>query len=103
MTGRDLAGLKLGAQRALLGAVGSGLLGVCLELEAGTVRVTWYIALDMPEDEREDMSGAGAEIIADLPDEIRFEERTVAISDRSRPLPTVGAWVFLQRGLTAGP
>lgn len=32
---------------------------------------------------------------------MQYEERKVEVTDRSRPLPTAGLWVFLQLGLTA--
>ena len=91
--------LRLSVQRALVGSVGPGLLGICVDEERGSVRIISYIASNAPDAERDDLATAVAMIIGDLPDETAVEERTVEIADRSQPLPTTGTWVFLQRGL----
>jgi hypothetical protein len=90
----------LSAQRALLGNVGPSLLGACIEARGETVRVTWYVTADITVEEAEDLWSAGGQIAGDLPNHMRYEERTVEVTDRSRPLPTAGLWVFLQRELT---
>jgi len=98
--GDDRATLLLGTQRALVGAVGSSLYGACADLQGDLVVLTWYVAPNMPEDEREDLQIAGTEVIADFGSDARIEERFVEVSDPAQPLPSVGEWVFLRRGHT---
>jgi hypothetical protein len=94
----DVIGLRLSAQRALLGAVGDGLYGACVDVRNGTVVVTWYIARGISGDERESLEVAGTEIIADFPSDVGLDEQFIEVRDTSAPLPTVGTWVFLRRG-----
>ena len=99
--GDDRATLLLGTQRALVGAVGGSLYGACADLQGDLVVLTWYVAPNMPEDEREDLQIAGTEVIADFGSGARLDERFVEVADRAQPLPAVGEWVFLRRGHTS--
>jgi len=61
--------------------------------------VTWYVAADISEAEREDLSVAEAEIAADLSADDRFEEGIIEISTEAdvtpravRLVPARGWW-----------
>ena len=92
----------LSIHRALLGAVGPALYGGCVAFEGDVVILTWYVDPAMTEEEREDLRIAGAEVIADSPDQTRIEERFVEVSETSVPLPTAGDWIYLRRGFRTG-
>ena len=92
--------LLASVQRALLGAVGDSLCGLCAHLQNGSVVLTWYVRPGMPEEERDDLGIAGTEVIADFPAPFTIDERFVEVVDPSSALRTVGEWVFLRRGFT---
>lgn len=58
------------------------------------VTLTWYLATSVSADEREDLSVAATEVIADFEGNWRVDERYVVVDDLSRPLPCCGEWVF---------
>jgi hypothetical protein len=92
------ADLRLSVQRALVGQVSPNLYGACIDLRHKQVVLTFYVAPDLSDDERDDLYAAGASGIGDCPDDHRIEERFVEIASDATPLTTVGTWVFLQRG-----
>jgi hypothetical protein len=89
----------LGAQRALVGAIGPHLLGACVGVTGETVSLTWYVTPEITEDERDDLQAAGGEVIGDFSAAFDLVEQFVEVSDVEQPLPTVGEWVFLRREL----
>jgi hypothetical protein len=90
--------LLLSVQRALVGAVSPSLYGVCVAFEAKTVLLTLYIAETASEEEVEDLRVVGTEVIADFSESFVVDDRFVPVADLDEPLPTVGDWVYLQRG-----
>lgn len=96
--GFDIGYLRGSVQRALVGAVSPALYGGCAAIEDNQIRLTWYVAPDLTDDEKDDLWAAGAMVIADFPDGYRIHEHFAQVSDRDTPLQTVGDWVFLQRG-----
>ena len=86
----------LGAQRALIGAVGPNLVAGCIQVENGVVTATWYVTPELSEGEREDLLAAGGMIIGDFDDET-IEENFVEVRDPDQPLPCIGEWVFMRR------
>jgi hypothetical protein len=87
---------RLSVQRALIGNVSPALYGACAALEGNQIILTWYVSPDLTDDERDDLYGAGAQVIGDFPDDYRIDEHFVQVSDRTKPLKTVGYWVLLQ-------
>jgi hypothetical protein len=94
----DLRYLRLSVQRALVGRVSPALEGACVSLDGNQITLTWYVAPGLTEDERDDLSAAGSEVIADFPDDYRIDECFIDVNNRDTLLKTVGHWVFLQRG-----
>ena len=64
-----------------------------------TIVLTFYVSSDATDDEREDLRAVGAEVVGDFTGNFLLEEVFHDISDRAKPLPTHGEWVYLQRGL----
>lgn len=94
--------LRLSAQRALVGQVSPKLYGACVDLRDKLIVLTFYVAPDLSEDEREDLTIAGTEVTADFSDSYRIHEEFIAVQEPQQPLRTEGTWVLLQRGfLTA--
>ena len=94
----DLTNLaRLSVQRALLGALSTNPCGACVALDPDRVTITWYVAADLTDGEREDLQATGTEVIADFPSSFRLE-RFVNVDDRHAALPAAGSWVVLQRG-----
>jgi hypothetical protein len=91
-------GLRLSAQRALVGQVSPKLYGACVDLRDKQIILTFYVAPDLTDDERDDLTTAGAMVIADFADDYRIDERFMHVDDRHEPLRTAGTWVLLQRG-----
>jgi hypothetical protein len=92
------ADLRLSVQRALVGQVSPSLFGACIDLRDEQVVLTFYVAPNLSDDERDDLYAPGAMVIADCPDHYGIEQRFVEVTDGATPLTTVGTWVFLQRG-----
>ena len=92
------ADLRLSVQRALVGQISPKLYGACVDLPGKQVILTFFVAPDLTDDERDDLYAVGAMVIADLADDYRIEERFVDVQDMREPLATAGTWVLLQRG-----
>ena len=89
----------LSFQRALLGCVSPNVRGACVEVGDATVDLICYVRPEITEDESVDLRCAETEVMADYPPDVTVGLRSVVVSDQSEPLPTVGRWVYLQRGL----
>ncbi len=89
--------LLLSAQRALLGAINSAVVGVTIEMRDLDIRVRAYITGDLSEDERETFDAATAEIVADF-----SHARSIDIDfiewDKEAIREDGGYWVFLRYG-----
>jgi hypothetical protein len=59
------AELRLSVQRALVGQVSPNLYGACVDLRDKQIMLTFYVAPNISEDERDDLTTAGAMVIAD--------------------------------------
>ena len=100
--------LLVSVQRALAGAVSGSLHGVCIALEekmgpdrvAKTIVLTFYAAENATEADVEALRRVGTDVIADFTDNFLLDERFVRVADAAEPLPTVGEWVYLQRGIS---
>lgn len=68
--------LRLSAQRALVGQVSPKVYGVCVHEHDEQIVLTFYVASDMSDDERDDLTAAGAMVTADYPDEYRIHEQS---------------------------
>ena len=86
--------LLLSVQRALVGHIGPSLIAACARAADDMVTLTWYLATSVSADEREDLSVAATEVIADFEGNWHVDERYVVVDDQSRPLPCLGEWVF---------
>ena len=93
------ADLRLSVQRALVGQMSPKLFGACVDLRDKQVILTFFVAPDLADDERDDLYAVGAMVIADFANDYRIEERFVDVPDMGEPLATAGTWVLLQRGL----
>ena len=94
--------LLLSVQRALVGATSPSLYGVCAAvdnaLECRVITLTFYVAAEATEGEREDLRVVGAEVIAGFTDNFAIEETFHQVEQTDEPLRTAGDWVYLQRG-----
>lgn len=88
--------LRLSAQRALIGQVSPKVHGVCVLEHEKQIVLTFYVAPGLSDDERDDLTTAGAMVIADYSDEYRIHEQFRFVLPRGDPLPTEGTWVLLQ-------
>jgi hypothetical protein len=93
--------LLLSVQRALVGATSPSLYGVCAAVRDAAIMLTFYVAAEMTDEEHEDLAGVGTEVIADFTDNFTIDETFHTVNDAREPLPTVGDWVYLQRGFQA--
>ena len=96
----DLASpeLRLSTQRALVGQISPKVHGVCVREQQTEIVLTFYVAPDLSDDERDDLTTAGAMVIADYPDEYRIHEEFRVVVPHGDPLRTEGTWVLLQSG-----
>ena len=92
----DDAALLLSAQRALLGNVGPNVLAVYVAWSDDQLRFHAYVDEDATADEREALSVAATEMIADFPDVADIDEMTFSAVDRSGPGCSGGHWAFLR-------
>jgi len=92
------ADLRLSAQRALVGQVSPKLFGACVEQRDKRIKLTFYVAPDLTQDERGDLTTAGAMVIGDHADDYTLHEDFAVVADMKEPLRTKGTWVLLQRG-----
>jgi hypothetical protein len=89
----------LSVQRALVGIVGPSLLAASVEWTDRVIKLTWYVAESLSDDERQDLFEAGAMVAADFSAEVQLAEEFVEVEASARPSPA-GTWVFLRRELT---
>lgn len=92
------AHLRLSAQRALVGQVTPKLYGACVDLRGKEIVLTFYVAPDLTDDERDDLTTAGAMVIADYTDDHCIHEDFRTVENEREPLRTEGTWVLLQSG-----
>lgn len=89
-------GLRLSAQRALLGAITPNIRLVKVTRQSQEIVFTAVAAAPLTDSEREALSIAAAEIISDFPDCTIREEVIVS----TKPIPAenilTGGWVFLR-------
>jgi len=95
--GRHDPALRLSAQRALLGAVGPNVLGVCVALEGGQLSFSGFMTESATEDEREALDIAATEILADFPEVTAEDLEIEPVADTRLPHRD-GDWVFLRLG-----
>jgi hypothetical protein len=91
------APLRLSAQRALLGAVGPDVLGVCVALEDGRLSFDGFMAESATDDEREALDMAATEMLADFPEATALDLKIEPVADTRLP-HCDGDWVFLRLG-----
>lgn len=90
--------LRLSAQRALVGQVSAKVYGVCVREQEKQIVLTFYVAVDLSDDERDDLTSAGAMVVGDYPDEYRIHEVFRVVEPHGHPPRTEGTWVLLQSG-----
>lgn len=74
------------------------LYGACVDLRESLIVLTFYVAPDLSDDERDDLTTAGAMVIGDFPDDYRVHEEFIAVEEPRQPIRAEGTWVLLQRG-----
>jgi hypothetical protein len=89
--------LRLSAQRALLGAIGPEVLGVCVGLENGRLAFSGFVSERATEDEREALDFAATEIIADFSEATALDVEIAALDGTTLP-ERAGEWVFIRMG-----
>ena len=72
--------------------------GACVEQRDKRINLTFYVARDLTDAERHDLTTAGAMVIADYADDYTIHEDFAVVADMKEPLRTKGTWVLLQRG-----
>lgn len=90
--------LRLSALRALVGQISPRLYGVCVDERDDQIILSFYIAPEVSDDERDDLTAAGGMVIGDYADDYELDERFIVVDDKSEPLKGHGTWVLLQRG-----
>lgn len=93
--------LCLATQRALLGAIGSSILGICLELEDNIVQLIVYLVGQVSEDQFEELDIAATEIMAYTGAVIPVELKL--IEQAQSPLDYHATWVFVRMGCLIKP
>jgi hypothetical protein len=73
------ADVRLLVQRALVGQVSPQLYGACVDVRDQLIVLTFYVAHDLSEHERDDLSAAGTMVTADFSDGFRIQEDFVAV------------------------
>lgn len=63
------------------------------------ITLTLYVSPELTDEERDELSAVGAEVIADFTDNFTTEETFHPVERPDEPLRTAGDWVYLQRGL----
>ena len=91
----DRAAALLSVQRALLGEVVPGLVAVGVDLKTDALLLTFYLDHDNPPD-ADWVSTIGAEVAADLPRDVRYDEAEIVVRSKS-DLGTHGAWAFMKK------
>jgi hypothetical protein len=89
----------LSAQRALLGAIGPQILGVCVNWTGQEIEVEVFAECHLSLDQKEDMEIVGTEIGADFP--ISVSVKVKIVENAQSPLRGSGAWVFVRSGYSA--
>lgn len=93
----DMAGLYLSAQRALLGVIGSSVLGVALDAAANPARMQVFAEEALSEEEADDFEDAATEIMSDFP---HAPVDVSIVRGPGQPLANwAGRWIFLRRGV----
>ncbi len=91
------ADLRLSVQRGLVGQISPRLIGTCVEHHDKQIALTFYVAADLTDEERDDLTTVGTMVLGDYPDDFTIHEEFV-IATVGTPLRTRGDWVLLQRG-----
>ena len=87
---------RLSLQRALLGSVSPSLRGVAYSASVSTIRVVFYFDGSITSDDHADMTTVIAEVAADFPASVVFEDDMVRL-DVPDPLPFHDSWVYRRR------
>ena len=92
----DRQQLLLAVQRALLGAIGSTILAICVNSNEDGVELIVFTEGQAPDDQLEALEIAATEISADFLPPVAVSVRTVV--DVMKPVKADGVWVFLRLG-----
>lgn len=90
--------LRLSAQQALLGQVSPNVYGVCVRELEKLIVMTFYVAADLSENERDNLTAASTMVIADFPDDFQIREDFRVAAPEGAKLRTEGTWVHLHSG-----
>ncbi|MDP9133561.1 MAG: hypothetical protein M3N56_01900 [Actinomycetota bacterium] len=71
--------------------------GACADLRDKQIVLTFYVAPDLTDDERDDLYAVGAMVTADSADDYDVIDRLIEVTGRREPLATAGTWLLLQR------
>ena len=89
--------LCLSAQRALLGAINSNILGIYIQINPNDAQLVVYVSGSLSPEETEALDIACTEMIADLYPPIIVVLKVV--ENAREPLRASGIWVFLRYGV----
>lgn len=87
--------LLLSVQRALLGAISSSVLAICVNV-TDTIELLVFAQGELPTEEREALDMSATEITGDFGPHILVDVKI--IENVPNPLPCSGSWVFFRFG-----
>ncbi len=88
--------LLLSAQRALLGAISSNILGICVSNNQSNKQLITFVEGVLSSSQKETLDIVCTEIMADFNPPINVTLKVIEHSQS--PLETLGIWVFLRYG-----
>jgi len=86
--------ILLSVQRALLGAIGSEILAICIDVRREEVEIVAFAEQILSLTQREALQIVGTEVMADLASPVPVTVRVV--EQAKQPLKCQGTWVFLR-------
>jgi hypothetical protein len=94
--GIDRSNLLLSVQRALLGAIGTEVLAICVDANPNSIELTVFAEGCLPKDQQEALDVAETEIWADFSPAVSVNVRI--IENAQQPLKCSGNWAFVRFG-----
>ncbi|HEX8550856.1 MAG TPA: hypothetical protein VF681_04810 [Abditibacteriaceae bacterium] len=88
--------LKLSLQKALLGAITDNLYAVTAGFEGQWIRIDAYFTGDITAEDRDSISVAATEVIADFATDFMIDERCYSLLEHNS-LKTLDFWAFLRQ------
>lgn len=90
--------LLLSVQRALLGAIGTSVLAVYVDLHEDDIDIVVFAEDRLPEDEREELNTAESEVWADYGPTTVVNVKIIENAQQPCVCPESGDWAFIRFG-----